>query len=108
MLAQQGADDTIVPGKDGVVFQNIRCHHCQKYGHYSLQCPAKDETETKVGKTMTHSSSPINKNWILLDTCSTHSVSNNPHFVKNLRKCKKFEELVKNGFTINDSKFVFT
>ena len=43
--------------------------------------------------------STINPNWLLLDTCSTDNVINNENLVKNIRPCKRGEEMrmVTNG-----------
>ena len=31
----------VVPGKNGVVHNNIKCYVCQTLGHYSDQCPGQ-------------------------------------------------------------------
>jgi hypothetical protein len=46
-----------------------------------------------MGLNFAHSESLIPKSWLLLDTCSTSSVTNNPDLVHNLRDCSKEEIL---------------
>ena len=83
----------VTPGKDGRTYPNIVCHHCHKRGHYLNQCPtAPTEKKPKpqfcqyiMNQTV---ESGINKNWILLDTASTVSVSNNPALVHDIQPCR--------------------
>ena len=44
----------------------------------------------------------LNHDWILLDTCSTNSFTNNRKMIKNARRCNKMEilELETNGVQI--------
>ena len=37
----QGGATNIV-GRNGAVYPNIRCYKCNKFGHYSDQCPEED------------------------------------------------------------------
>ena len=85
-------DSSLTPGQDGRSHPNIVCHLCQKRGHYRNQCPT--DTSNKIPKPqfcqyiMNQTvESGINKNWILLDTASTVSVSNNSKLVHDIRPC---------------------
>jgi len=83
-----------VAGMDGVLHEGVRCYQCQRQGHYSSQCP-DNEGKSKVGHTMSQQQTDsISKSWILLDSCSTHSISNNRNLLKNLEKCRSGESLV--------------
>ena len=90
---------TPVPGNDTRVYPHIICRTCQKPGHYTNQCPSKKNitlahfilTQQKMGL--------INKNWVLLDTCSTISVCCNSQLVTNIQQCAPGHEVtvVTNG-----------
>ena len=62
-------------------------------GHYSGQCPnVKRVGLAQVGFVLTQSNkgnNTIENYWILLDTCSTHSVSKNPNTIMNVKLCSK-------------------
>ena len=79
----------LIPGSDGET-KPVQCYNCKEWGLFSYNCPSS--TASKQGKNgtslMQHSTSPasmIPKNWVLLDTCSTTSVSNNKYLLKNLK-----------------------
>ena len=70
-------------------------------GHYASNCPeakksGANSNSVQFGMFFAQSGeahASIDKNWILLDTCSTDSICNNKHMVKNVHKCKDEEEL---------------
>ena len=83
----QGQSDP-VQGTDGRSLPEIKCFNCNNRGHYSGQCPESDRRQgagfMQLGTNLVQSEpdqnsqegfSPINRDWILLDTCSTHNVS---------------------------------
>ena len=75
------------PGRDGKVYSHVKCHNCEEPGHYANQCP-KSKTVTFAHFSLTQKKLElINKNWVLLDTCSTVSVFCNPVLVKNIISC---------------------
>ena len=62
-------------------------------GPYSRQCPnvtgvGLDQVDFVLTKS-NKGNNTIKKSWMLLDTCSTHSVSNNPDMVMNVKLCSK-------------------
>ena len=78
-----------VPGKDGKLYEHITCHNCNTPGHYSNQCPVKKDKVTLAHFSLTQKKLQlINKNWILLDTCSTVSVFCNEHLLHDISNCK--------------------
>ena len=83
------SDKSAVAGKDGKMYDHITCHNCNTPGHYSNQCPAKKDKVTLAHFSLTQKKLElIDKNWILLDTCSTVSVFCNPDLVHNITDCK--------------------
>ena len=88
----------ITAGKNGETFPDILCYACRIKGHYADQCPSADGTIlAQVGVILTQQSSnrsSIKKSWILLDTCSTHSVTNNSQMVTDIRKCHEKDKLM--------------
>ena len=86
-FVQSGDTDKnkITPGNDGRSFPEVRCYCCQETEHYAGNCPSSTaNTRTAIqslqmGLTMTQTTKEapttniINRNWILLDTCSTIS-----------------------------------
>ena len=91
-FAQSGNQPRTEPvvGTDGVTHSHITCYNCNNKGHYSGQCPtATGVGLAQVGFQLTQSETGgIKKSWILLDTCSTHSVSNNPKLVTGVKQCR--------------------
>ena len=90
--------DEVVAGTDGDSFPNIGCYGCNFHGHYRTACPYATRTgvmSMHVGYMLTQDDCfEIPKSWVLLDTCSTCDVSNNPHLVKNIRACDPNEILL--------------
>ena len=97
---------TPVAGTDGRLLPDIMCYNCNTQGHYAGQCPQSDRREEgsgfiQIGTNLVQSENeeqsfdfnPINKNWILLDTCSTHNVSCNPDVLSNIKNCTDDESL---------------
>ena len=88
-FTQKGVSSELVPGRDGRVHEGIVCHNCHKEGHYANQCPHSKKKVTLAHFTLAqHKLELINKNWILLDTCSTVSVFCNSSLVHNIQTCK--------------------
>jgi len=83
-----------VAGKDSVLHDGITCFNCQGVGHYSSQCPEKTGTNlAQVGVILLQQDYGIKKPWILLDTCTTNSVSNNREMVRDIQKCNPHDTL---------------
>lgn len=89
--------DEIVAGTDGAIFHNVKCYGCQFHGHYRNMCPYATRTgvvAAHVGYMLAQGGYfNIPKSWLLLDTCSTCNVSNNPTLVSNIRTCMPDEML---------------
>ena len=92
-FAQLGQNSKAVPGRDGRLFEHIKCHGCDTYGHYKNQCPKARDVVLAQFVLSQHELTSINPNWILLDTCSTVSVYCNEHLVHNLKPCQPHQEL---------------
>ena len=76
-------DNAAVPGRNKILHKEIRCYSCQRNGHYSDQCPNQTGTNlTQVVVILTNICEAIKNTWVLLDTCSTNSVSNSTKLVK--------------------------
>ena len=84
------SSNEIVPEIDGETFSSITCFRCQFKGHYKDKCPYATQigiVSMHVGYTFTQGGLfNIPKGWLLLDTCSTCDVSNNPKLVTNIRR----------------------
>ena len=117
--ASPGSNDP-VPGTDGRLLPNIKCYNCQAKGHYAGQCPFQDARQGMNGSSFIQygfchtqsckdvaesSSNVIDKNWLLLDTCSTHNVCANVDLIDGLRSCDDEETLhiVTNGGSLSYS-----
>ena len=50
---QEKDDREQVPGTDGNVY-DVTCFHCQKYGHYAVQCPGIDSTKKNETEEIHH------------------------------------------------------
>ena len=81
----------VVAGADGQTHQDITCFGCQFIGHFRNQCPYAVNEQVQavhIGCTLAQDTAfTIPKSWLLLDTCSTCDVSNNPELVNNVRVC---------------------
>ena len=65
---------------DRQLYRYIDCYECQCYEHFSDQCPDKQQLEINlaiIGVMLMQNCDVINKTWILLNTCSTDSVTKN-------------------------------
>ena len=77
-----------MPGVDGKI-HNIICHNCNQPGHYANKCPIVPKRHTTLAHfTLTQQKLEIiNKNWLLLDSCSMVSVVCNPALVHGIKTC---------------------
>ena len=100
IFAKSGEDDTIVPGADGTTLKNlsIRCFKCQRKGHLSNNCHPHGNQEFRedVSCLTLGEKYPVKKamhmiplSWVLLDTCTSRSVSNNKKMVSNIINYKQ-------------------
>ena len=93
----ENSSSEVVPGTDGVTHQGITCYGCQFMGHYRNQCPYCTRSgfiSVHVGLLFTQGKVfDIPLSWILLDTCSTCDVSNNPNLVTNIHTCDQEDRL---------------
>ena len=83
----QKDNKNLIPGADGKTHPHIQCRKCNAWGHYANQCEKKNITMahfTLAQKNL----EVINKNWLLLDSCSTVSVICNPGMVTNITPCQ--------------------
>ena len=87
----------MVPGVDGTTM-DLRCFRCQEWGHIAPNCP----NATQIGSnflmqrmqfTQNGQSAGIERSWILLDTCSTNSTSNDARHVTNITQCCIADEM---------------
>ena len=87
----------IVAGTDGSIFQDVACYGCHFHGHYRNMCPYVTKPaviSAHVGYMFSQGGYfNIPKSWLLLDTCSTCNVSNNPTLVSNIHNCMPGENL---------------
>mgnify|MGYP003321274356 CR=1 FL=1 len=89
----------LVPGTNGNTYDNVQCYLCRLWGHYKSHCPnvtSKGVNLLQLGFLFAQSKENqdlVNKNWVLIDTCSTNNVCCNPKLVDNVRPCKLDERL---------------
>ena len=96
-------NEDLVASVNGFFHNNITCYNCNNKGHYSNECPYVEGKRSNNGVSffmravMLTQNDPsvcdIDPNWVLLDTCSTASVTGNPALVTNIRKCNEEQEL---------------
>ena len=111
----QFAQKKVVAGIDGRTLEDVLCYRCQNRGHYANQCPEtnssnrstgsgnvsniSNESATGVGcmqKVVSFNQGAkgfVNKDWILLDTCSTSNTFCSPQYLKSIKQCKPGDEL---------------
>ena len=118
-----GDEVQMVPGIDGTINPKMVCWHCNKTGHGRDNCPtnpaagqssmgSKNGSRRAISNLMRgfqfmqhkrHKSkerySDLPPSWILLDTCLTVDVTNNPEHVDNIVMCdpSKRMKIVTNG-----------
>ena len=79
-----------VAGRNEILHGGLRCYSCQRYGHYSDQCPNQTGAIlTHMGVALTQRIAGIKNTWALLEMCATNSVSNNTDLVTNIVACKQ-------------------
>ena len=99
---------TLVAGRDGTTMQ-LQCYRCQDWGHLANNCPAASSRprgstpsgrsgvnmmQVRFGYSFTQGSDDvIPRSWLLLDTCSTCSCTNNTDLVSAIRDCTADEVL---------------
>ena len=93
----ENSSSEIVPGSDGIAHQGITCFGCHFLGHYRNQCPYSTRTGSvsmHLGILCAHGKDfHIPLSWLLLDTCSTCDVTNNPALVTDIRTCAPNDRL---------------
>ena len=85
-FTQKGKTSELVPGRDGKVHKEIECHNCHQIGHYANQCPHKKKITLAQFTLAQNKLELIDRNWVLLDTCSTVSVFCNSKLVNDIRE----------------------
>ena len=105
MFAQHGGRGSIggrendthqaaVPGRNEILHEKVRCYSCHQNGHNLDQFPNQTGMNLEqVGVTITHCCADIKNTWVLLETTSTNSVSNNMDLVKEIIPCKNHEKI---------------
>ena len=80
-----------VPGNDGILHADILCYACRTMGHYAGNCPTvpRGVNALQTGVSFAQKSNQLESSWVLLDTCSTHSVSNNKKLVRDIVDCTR-------------------
>ena len=98
--------------RGGNTYDNVQCYLCHLWGHYKSHCPnvtSKGVNLLQLGFLFAQSTGNqdlVDKNWVLLDTCSTNNVCCNPKLVDNVRPCKLDErlEIFSNGGSLKYDK----
>ena len=79
-----------VPVNDGVLHEEMVCYTCRAKGHYARNFPSmRGVNILQTGLSFAQNSEKLESSWVLLDTCSTHSVSNNKMLVQDILDCTK-------------------
>ena len=106
-FAQRGV---AIPGNNGILHQDIRCYSCNRNVHYSDLCPNRNNNNGNQGVDAAkkgenneeqgeepdgnqQGANTLNNNWILLDSCSSDSCTNDLKKVANLNECEGNEIL---------------
>ena len=80
----------LVPGVDGTTV-DLQCYKCERWGHISPNCPNANSGSNflmqRLQFTQDGNAESIPRSWVLLDTCSTNSTSNDSQHVTNIKQC---------------------
>jgi len=88
-------DKRVIVERDRVMHEGITCYTCNENGHYMDKCTYVTETtSTQVGNILSQTKGILDKSWIILDSCSMHSVSNNKDLMLDLHDCTVKEGLM--------------
>ena len=85
-----------MPGKYGQLYSHTECYACNRYGKFAYKIPdlkPKAMNIAIIGVIMMQNGDVIKKIWIILDTFSTDTMTNNLGYVEDVMNCKKYEEL---------------
>ena len=106
------AQQTAIPGTNGMTYPTVTCFNCQSIGHYSDHCPSDDNgtaagtsTTSDTGTTLLQHAymlaqsiaSGIDPGWILLDSQSTISVFRNKDMLTKVRRSPHVLRAITNG-----------
>jgi hypothetical protein len=94
------AQSKVVAGTDGKFFKDVTCYKCQNKGHFANFCPGVDNDENnnsstgvgcaqfEIGLSQTKGD-VANKDWILLDTCSTSNTFCSDQYLTSVKNVPK-------------------
>ena len=88
----------LVAKTDRAVHNDVTCYGCQFLGHYHNQYPYQERNGTMsvhIGCLLSQGCYfQIPKSWLLLDTCSTCDVANNPDLFTDIKECASEDILI--------------
>ena len=86
----ENENQLVTPGRNGETHETVRCYGCRGMGHFAGQCPRQNGVNlAQIGVMLAQKHNEIKNSWVLLDTCSTNSVSNDTSMVTNIVNCDK-------------------